>query len=979
MTKYVLLLLISGLFFTTHSYSQTKVKGTVKGIIIDSAGGKQPLSSATISVLGVGADSTDAEFVVSGKNGAFLVRNLKPAQYRLTVSFEGYQPVSKTFTISETNTDVDLSTLYMLHADKMLAEVIVQRPPMGIKKDTVEYNASMFAVKPNAVAEDLLKKMPGVQVDKSGNITAQGETVTRVLVDGKRFFSDDPKLATRNLPPDVIDRIQVFDDLSDQSKFSGFDDGNRVKTINIVTKKNTRKGYFGKLVAGAGTNENFDESINMHRFDGDQQMSILGQANDVNKQNFTPQDIFGNSGGGGGRRGGGGGGGGGTSFSTSPSSTGVTNIWAGGANYRNAFGPKTDFYGSYFYNNSHVSSKSSDSSITPITKEGAPTDSANLKSGSSSSISRTENHRVFLNLEHRFDSSNSLIFRPNFTFQRSNPNSSSNSTLMDNIHNQPINSSVGTASSENSGFAINNTNLQFRHKFKKPYRTISLDVNTTANINNGTGYNYSVNRFFRLDSTQTLNQFYNDSTHSFSISPTVSYTEPIGKNQILEFNYNHTYNKSTTVNNTYDFVDSLHGYARFDSLFSNSYKFVSNSDRFTLNYRIQNPKYNLSIGSGVQFTRFNSDNTTKDIVVAHNYVNLTPTVNFQYQFSRTQHLRFFYNGRTGTPSPNQLQPLTTTTDDISYTVGNPDLKPQFTHSVRALYTSFDPGTQRVLFATINASTIVNDIQTKIAYNTKGGQTTTYINLNGTYNLSGYFNYGFPLKTPKSNMNLITNITYAQSQSLQATDSADAANDRFAHIYVRNTGLTETISWTTNIKKNFDMNLSSTSAYTINGRSGFTNNSKTASGSGNNLNTFSQSVSVDLTAYTNNGWLFASNFDYTYTYTNSTTFNASVPLWTPSIAKQLFKKKNGELRLTVFDVLGQNTSVSKTVGTNGSIAYSRTNVLTRYAMLTFTYNLNNFAGANQRRMPGMFPGRFRGGGGGGGMRGGGGPGGLYPLN
>ncbi|HEY6899925.1 MAG TPA: outer membrane beta-barrel protein, partial [Puia sp.] len=788
MTKNLLLLLITGLFFTTPSFSQTKpTKGTVKGLVVDSADNKQPLSNATISVLGVGADSTEAEFVVSDKKGAFLVRNLKPAAYRLVVSFEGYQPVMKTFNISDANMNVDLSTLYMVHADKLLAEVVVQRPPMGIKKDTVEYNAGMFAVKPNAVAEDLLRKMPGVQVDKNGNITAQGETVTRVLVDGKRFFSDDPKLATRNLPPDVIDRIQVFDDLSDQSKFSGFDDGNRVKTINIVTKRNTRKGYFGKLVAGAGTNENYDESINIHRFDGDQQISVLGQANDVNKQNFSPQDIFGNGGGrggGGGGRGGGGGGGGGAAFSGGQSSTGVTSIWAGGANYRNAFGPKTDFYGSYFYNNTHVSTNSADSSITPISKEGAPTDSANIKHGNSSSISRTENHRVFLNLEQRFDSNNSLIFRPNITFQHSNPNGYSSSQTIDNIHGQPINTSVGRTSSENSGFAINSTNLQFRHRFKKPFRTISLDVNTTANINNGTGYNYSINRFFRNNiPTDTLNQFYNDSTHSFSISPTVSYTEPLARNMVLEFNYNHTYNKSTTVNNTYRFTDSLHGYSLFDSLFSNSYKFVSNSDRFGLTWRIQNAKYNLSAGTGIQFTSFNSDNTTKGIVVAHNYVNWTPTVNFQYTFSRTKHLRFFYNGRTGTPSPNQLQPLTTTSDQISYTVGNPDLKPQFTHSVRALYTSFDPVNQRVLFATINASTIVNDIQTKISYNSKGGQTTTYVNLGGTYNVSGYFNYGFPLKTPKSNLNFITNVSYAQSQSLQATDSAAAANDQYTHVYV----------------------------------------------------------------------------------------------------------------------------------------------------------------------------------------------------
>lgn len=986
MNKYVLFLLLSGLFFTTRSFSQVKppastpakIRGSVKGVLIDSSGGNQPLSNATIGVLAVGADSTEEQFVVSDKKGAFWVRYLKPAQYHLLITYEGYQHISKTFTISETNTDIDLATLYMLHADNMLEEVVVQRPPMAVKKDTVEYNASMFAVKPNAVAEDLLKKMPGVQVDKSGNITAQGETVTRVMVDGKRFFGDDPKLATRNLPPDIIDKIQVFDDLSDQSKFTGFDDGNRVKTINIVTKKNSRKGYFGKGVAGAGTNENYDESINLHRFDGNQQISLLGQANDVNKQNFTPQDIFG--GGGGGRRGGGGGGGfgggGGPAASTSPSSTGVTTVWAGGGNYRNSFGTSTDLTASYFFNSQHVGLNQTDSSLSPVSDT-----SAKISSGGSNAISRIENHRIVANLESKFDSSNSLVFRPNITFQKSTPFGNSNTFTTDE-HLNPVLSQVGHTSSVNTGFNINGSNLQFRHKFGKPGRTISLDVNGTVNINNGSGYNYSVNTQYGRSGTvaTTLNQFYNDSLHSVSLSPTLSYTEPLGKNMMLQLNYNHGYTKSTTINNTFAFDDATKDFTHFDSLFSNSYRFLSNSDQVSLAWRLQNKKYNLSVGSGVQWTNFNSDNTTKNITVAHDYVNLTPTVNFQYSFSSTQRLRFFYNGRTGTPSAAQLQPLTTTSDSINFTTGNPGLKPQFTHSLRILYADFNPATQRVIFATINASTIVNDIQSAVYYKKNLGTVTNYVNLNGTYNISGYFNYGFPLKMPKSNLNFITNVSYSQSQTLRASDSLAATLNQFTHLYTKNTVLGETISWTTNIRKNFDMNLSAASSYTIPTIPGASSGSsaKPDSSSANastNLNSFTETLSTEFTAYTNNGWLISATFDYIYTYNHSSTYNASVPLLTPSIAKQLFKKKNGELRLSVFDVLNKNTSVSKSVGALGAVSYQRTNVLSRYAMLTFTYNLNNFAGANQKRMPGMFPGRFRGGDG---MRGGGG-GGLYPLN
>jgi len=940
MFKSFFLFIFSLLIVISNCFSQTKKVGSVKGRIIDTVG-KADLSQATVSVTPVG-DSTAAQFVFTTKQGSFFVRNLKPDTYRLIITFEGYKPIVKKFSIDTANQVVDFATINMQRRTDEMEAVIVQRPPMSIKKDTVEYNASMYATKPNAVAEDLLKKFPGIQVDASGNITAQGETVQRVLVNGKRFFSDDPKLATRNLPPDIIDKIQVFDDLDDQSKFTGFDDGNRVKTINITTKKDKRQGYFGRTVAGAGTNEDYDASINMHRFDNDRQVSILGQGNDINKQNFTIQDILGNSGG---RRGGGG-----PQAATNQSSPGVTTVWAGGANYKNSFGPKTDLTGSYFYNFQHVASNGSSLTFKPIPNT---IDSSNTINSTNAAFQRTTNQRIYFNLEQKFDSNNSLVFRPNITFQTTTPNGSSSSSTVDQ-NGSPVNSFSGHTSSTNSGFNINGSNLTIRHKFKTPNRTISLDLTGNVNVNNGEGFYYSQNHFYKLatgptDSMQLINQHYNDSLHSYNFSPTLSYTEPIAKNQMLQFSYNYTYNRNNTVNNTYDFTDSAHGYSSFDSLFSNSYKFTSNSNRFTLTYRLQNAKLNLNIGAGIQLLDFDSYNSTKNISVVHNYINFTPTANFRYSFSKTERLQFFYQGRTGTPSASQLQPLTTTTDNVNFVVGNPDLKPQFTHSVRMLYSSFDQGTQRVLFATVNASTVVNDIQSQVLSHKTGGQTSTYVNLNGTYNLSGYFNYGFALKKPKSNLNFITNVNYSQSQNLQGRDTIGVPVV-YQHVYNRNTVLGETISWTTNIKKNFDMNFSSGSTYT------FLNSSLAK-----NQGYFSQNFTAEFTAYTNKGWLIAATFNYTYTDTRVAGYTASVPLLSPSIAKSIFKKKNGEIRLTTFDLLNSNTYVSKTPVGAGSIV-SKQNTLSRYLMLTFTWNLNNFAGSNQNRMPGMFNNFRRGGGG-----------------
>ncbi len=910
------------MLYCLQGFAQQAVTGIVTGNIADTSG-KQSMNGATLALFNLNDSNAAARYGQAKAKGAFEIRNIAEGRYRLLVTFEGYENQSRVFAITQQKPAADLGTIIMERKSGMLQEVIIQKPPITIKKDTVEFDAGSYKTKPNAVAEDLFKKLPGVQVDKNGTITAQGEQVQRILVDGKRFFSDDPKLASKNLPPDVIDKIQVFDDQSDQSKFTGFDDGNRVKTINIVTKKDKRKGFFGKAVAGAGSNGTYDNSLNIHRFNGTQQISLLGQANDVNKQNFSIQDILG-----GGNNGGRGGGGRGSS-----TGSGITTTWAGGLNYRDNWSPSTQAYGSYFYNSQHVGTDQQSLTQNIITP-----DSSAFTDQDNHSIRTNQNHRINFNIEQQLDSNNSLIFRPNIGFQHTTSVSS-----QETQYNGGSEKGVPVYHTKSNGSQTNDGNngqydLLLRHKFKKKFRTISADLNVQNSLNNVTGTNYALNsHFLPTDYTDTLNQRIISHAEALTVSPTISYTEPIGKNQILEFNYNYSYSRNISDRYTYSLNNVSSKYDHFDSLYSNAFENTFQSNRLTVNYRVQNAKYNLSVGSGVQARSVNSINTTKRTEIDQHYVNLTPTVNFQYIFSKTKNLRVNYSGRTGQPGINQLQPIIATTDSINFTQGNPNLKQQFTHSLRLLYTNFNPVTQRVLFATINASMISNDIQNSVVYlpsppNARGAQLITPVNLSGTYNLNGYFNYGFPLKKPKSNLNFITNAGYAQSQTLINNVSA----------YSHNTTLGETISWTTNLKDHFDMNLSAATTYYI------ARNSLQAT---QNLNYYTEVVSAEFTYYTNNGWLVAANFDYTYNGNRPAGYNSSVPLLNPSVAKQIFKNKQGEIRLSVFDLLNQNVSVTRTISSN-TIQDTKSNVLTRYAMLTFTYNLRRFAGQGQK-MPGMF--------------------------
>ena len=887
----------------------------VKGRVMDSTH-HQSLKDATVSLLDA-TDSTLEEAVLAKQDGLFELRRAKPGVYLLNIIFLNYHPYYRIVRIVDANSTIDVGTIYLQEEAKSMADIVVTQSPITMKKDTIEFNASSYKTKPNAVAEDLLKKIPGVEVGSDGVVKAQGETVKRILVDGKRFFGDDPQMATKNLPPDVIDKIQVFDDLSDQSKFTGFDDGNRVKTINITTKKDKRKGYFGKAAIGAGTEETYDGMFNIHRFNNGNQVSLLGQANDVNKQNFSNQDILGTSGSRGGRGGG-------------STGNGITTTWSGGANMRDDWKNNSSFAGSYFYNQQHTSTIQNS-----LTQNFITADSSNFNDQSERDIKMNYNHRINLNVEENFDSFNSVTIRPNISFQQTDYTTGQLSNLATAAKNSIYNNQYNSTQ-HSSGFN-GSVDAAVKHKFKKNFRTVSLAVSLQKSNKDGALENNSLNEYYLPAHTDSILQHIVTGSTGFSVSPTLSYTEPLWNNQMIEVNYNYNYSKNTSERFTYN-QNHI-----FDSAYSNDYENTYNSNRLTVSYRLQNAKYNFNIGSGLQMGTLESINKTKSASIKQDYTNLTPTANFTYNFSRTNNFKIFYTGRTGQPSVSQLQPVTTTNDSINFSKGNASLKQQFTHSFRMLYSNFDIVTQRVIFTSINASTVVNDIQNSTTYLKgtgvkRGSQVTMPVNLDGTFNINGYFNYGFALKKPKSNLNFTTNISYGQSQNL-----VDSLSN-----FTYSTTLGETISWTTNLKDNFDVNFKTSSTYNI---------ARYSLQPNQNADYFSQSFSVEATYYSKSGWMFATLFDYTYNGNRSAGYNSTIPLLSPYISKQIFKNKAGEIKLSVFDLLNQNTNVSRTIS-NNTITDSRTNTLTQYAQLTFTYNLRKFNDKKDGRMPSFMKGAYR---------------------
>lgn len=929
---------LSCFLVTTISLAQTS--GTIKGKLIDSVG-KQSLKDASITVLD-NKDSTLEVFGLAKPDGTFELKNISFGKMLVQITFQGYSPINKTITLSKDNAVVDLGDVNMKVQSKDLQEVIVQTSPITIRKDTIEYNAGSFKTKPNAVVEDLLKKLPGVEVAKDGTIKAQGETVSRVLVDGKRFFGDDPKMATKNLPPDMVDKIQVYDAQSDQSAFSGFDDGTRTKTINITTKKDRRKGLFGKAMAGGGNNGRYESSLNFNRFNGNQQISFIGQANNVNRQAFSVQDILGTLGTAGGGRGGGaamatisGLGGGG-------SSNGITTTIAAGLNYKDVWSKKTEASGSYFYNNLAINRDTR--SLTERFNAG---DSSIFTDQNTTARTKNENHRVNFNIETQIDSSNSLIVRPNFTYQQTEANNRSISTgTRGKLVNLTLTDQTTNSTSDGYNGSIDAT---LRHRFKTKGRTFSINITGGANTNDATGKNYTTYRDYLTSKDSLINQISVSKADGSNISTNLSYTEPVGRNQLIEIGFNHSYRISTTDKQTLGYNATTKDYTDNVATLTNKFENINYSDRGSLGYRVQNAKFNLGATMGLQFATLNSNNQTKIGNDVHKtYTNLYPTANFTYNFTRTKNLRINYSGRTNQPSVSQLQPIIDNSDITNIKQGNPNLGQEFSNSVRVFYSSFDIFKLRNLFAVFNASTTSNKIVSNVNQTNNGFQTTTYTNKNGAYNLSGYVNYGFQFGKNKIRLNFTTNVAHSRDVNIIHSLNPLFAKDTLNYTY--NTSIGQTVGTGFNIKEKLDLNFTATSTFYI------AKNSNQASSS-SNTNYFTQNITIEPTYTFKGGWVLGTDLDYNYTGGLSSGYNASVPLWNASLSKLLFKNQSGELKVAIYDILNQNVSVSRTVSANYVVDQQST-VLKQYFSVTFAYNLRKFAGAGQQ-MPNMFRNMMRG--------------------
>ncbi|MGV3558023.1 outer membrane beta-barrel protein [Larkinella arboricola] len=912
-------------------------------------------------------DTTQKQYMVTDTSGAFTFLNLSPQAYRVKATYLGFQDYDKVITLTQ---DVqDLGAITLVEDAKTLKEVVIkgQIPPAQQKGDTLQLNAEAFKVTRDATTEDLIKKMPGITVE-NGTVKAQGEDVQQVLVDGKIFFGDDPSIALRNLPAEVVDKIEIFDRMSDQAQFTGFNDGNTSKTINIVTRGDRQNGVFGRVFGGYGTNDTYSAGGNVNLFNGARRLSIVGLSNNINQQNFSAQDLtgvasggggggFGGGGRGGGGRGGGGGGrGGGGNFGGGGGAdnflvgqqSGINKTNSIGLNFSDDWGKHLTFRGSYFFNNSN------NNNAQTVFRRYTLAENAS-QNYFENSISRSENfnHRLDFRLEYTINSNNSLLITPRLRWQNNNSSSrvqgvtylaadstSDNPSLGNNFNpilppdSLLLNRTNTDYMNRVRAFNFSN-NILFRHRFAKRGRSLSLNFGTQIGTQNSERDQLSLNEYFTGTTPDLrLDQLTTNNTPSYQYSLNAAFTEPLSKLSQLQINYTTTYRYSDSNKRTNRYNPLTQRYDQLDSLLSNTFQNDYLTNQAGVGYNYRSPKMGLNVNMNFQRADLISDQLFPlDNDVRAHFNNLLPSAMLDIKLSTDSRIRMFYRTNTQAPGVTQLQNVLDNSNPLFLTLGNPDLKQSYSHNVSARYQLTKPVKGRSLFVFVNVSSTNNYIgnSTLISNGTatlpdgttlgQGVQLTRPVNLSGLWSLRSFVTYSTPLKFIKSNISINAGNNYSSSPSL-INGLINNAN-------------TTTWSQGVNLSSNISQNLDFSFSY-----SGNFNDVKYSLQPENNNRYYFQALSGRL------NWIFGPGLVLQSDISNQkyTGFNGSInqqyTLWNAALGKKFLKDRRGELKVSVFDILKQNNSLNVTQ-TDTYVENSRAQVLQRYFMLTFTYNLRQF--------------------------------------
>ncbi len=933
----------------------------------------EPVGYATVALTPDG--KTDVlKYTQSDENGAAEIKGIPAGKYKVAAILMGYETYEEVVTI---NKDIDLGTKKMAVEANFLKGATVSDVgnPMIVKKDTITHNVTLIKSGDNDVLEDLLKKLPGIEVSSDGTITANGKTINKIKVGGKQFFLDDPSIASKNLPANIIESISVIDEKSEQAQFTGIDDGEEETILDLGVKKGMMNGWFGNVMGGGGYDVQGKNAVNDFRYQGaamvanfteSAQLAFIGNANNTNNRGFN--DMAASSMGGmrgGGMRGGMGGMGGGWG------GNGISSSYMAGFNGGYTWKNKSEITGNAMFNGN-------ERYVEETTHRETEEKSGSTLIADNDGYDRTSTWgvRAGVRADWKISQNTSLLFEPNFNIGWGDFDEAS--TFSTDRQTGGIIRKVNDGESKSFGDSHNqsaNGRLLWRQRLGKPGRTISVNARYNFNNNDMEGYNQSTTRVQNWYedlpagvTTTVVDQMYTTKSQTQGANGRVSYTEPLGKNFYIEANYMYNYTYRISNKETFD-KDAAGNYTVLDPLYSSRITNEVHRQNAGINFRKQEEKYNFTIGASIQpqKTINHTANGTVDTTLTLKVINWSPNARFDYNFSDAQMLRINYRGNSTQPSLTQMMPVPDNSNPQRVTLGNLDLNPSFSHNMNVMYNSTSMKTYASFNVNLNATLSTNNIVNASWNDASGVQYTVPINNNkGAWSTRLFMMFNSPIAKSRFSIMSFTNASFNTGVSLVGNENIDSSDPK-SYLNLANYTQNDyrTVSAGENLRLTyrddiFEASLGGGTRYSQTWYSITTKNVKP---------TFTSNVEGRFMAKIPNILNISTDARYTFYNGYNANYNDPTLVWNAEISKQLFKNQF-TLSLKAYDILNQSKNTYRQQRDNYTLD-TRNNTLGRYIMLSLTYRFGTFGGQRGNRMGPGGPGRGPGGPGPGGW--GGGPG------
>lgn len=895
MKNTILLLLLT---IALPGFSQVRYK--VQGTFTDTTG-KKAAEFVAVALLSH-RDSSIVTSAISDITGHFELKNVPQGRYFIKTSHMGFAPLIKPVNVRGLNSTINIGILKLTGKDISLAEVVVkgQSKTMRLAKDTVEFNTLAFKPRENDVVEDLLKKLPGVQVDKDGAITVNGKAITQIMVDGKKFFLNDPKLASQNLPANIVEKIQLIDKKSDQAEFTKIDDGEKEKVINLSLKKDKKQGYFGNVRAGGGTNNTYDAGGRIGGFKGSTQIFTTGGYNNINTSSRGGNASFPN-----------------------PNRQGINTSGNGAININSEISKQLNINGSYRYGYNNTSQETSS-----LRQNIEATNTYNSDRASNQNNS-TYNNNMQARIEYKFDTTASILFSPNVQLSNGNSKSSSNSHQYSETGSLVNSENIETGNSSNS--VVQGFDLLLRKKLKRERQTFSTNISYNQQDNNNDKYTNQENFYAASNTTDARNQHITSDDSNDSFSTRFTYTHPIAKYLTAEINNRISYRYSSSTNDAFDFNKETQKYDLPNIIYSQNTRNKRISDASGLRFVYSKSGLSINVGADLNLSKINFLNQrgTAWVDTAANYRDISPMAYIAYKRNESSFLYFSYRSNTNQPSINQIHPIQNPENPNNITIGNSNLSQEVRHSLSLNYNSYNKQNSLSFNNNTNFDFAQNSIINKNFRDEKLGKLYYQaVNVNGQFNINNYSTIGKSFFENKLQLNSSTNVGYSRTPGF-INDIKFFSNQLQLGESLRGFLMLPFLEVGVDVGYNF-----SNAAY----------KRQTADKSiANSTNRYSSiSLNGNVTAFLPAGFEVMSSYEMERKYGNSTSSAARSSLWNASLTKKFLKDKSLILSLLAFDILNQYKPFKRSVTAN-YIDETTFKTVSQTFMVSLSFNINKFGG------------------------------------